>query len=495
MGEPPQAIRRSRESNERDCARGSDLHALLQFSGERRILRNAILCGFMKMRVSQSLLALTLVACVTASSAFAQPALDFGALTLPAAETLLATRSRDIALSRRQVEQAQADVLTAGQKPNPQFNWLTQNINRNRGVGAGTLRDKTVDTIVGISQTFERGDKPALRVATARQLEAAAGLDLNDTARTQLLTLRGAYFDLMAAQEKLASVEEAAQLYGKTIAAANLRLKAGDLAAADVARISADALRAQNDARAAEAEVSRGRLVVAYLIAAEADAARIRAVSPWTQANAATSADQIDEMVLRRPDVRAAQTRVAAADRARELAQALRTRDVTLGVQFEHYPVNDNNQSGSGNSIGVGVSVPLFLRHNYEGEIARAQADWYVARDFLERVKAQALGETLKARSDLEAARDRLLRYDGELLPQARKSAAAAEFAFRNGATGVMDLLDSRRILQAIQIDAVAARADYAKARAVWQSNLEVVSLANGRTPAGGDGKGTDDKR
>ena len=430
-----------------------------------------------------------------ASSAFAQPALDFGALTLPAAETLLATRSRDIALSRRQVEQAQADVLTAGQKPNPQFNWLTQNINRNRGVGAATLRDKTVDTIVGISQTFERGDKPALRVATARQLEAAAGLDLNDTARTQLLTLRGAYFDLMAAQEQLASVEEAAQLYGKTIAAANLRLKAGDLAAADVARISVDALRAQNDARAAEAEVSRGRLVVAYLIAAEADAARIRAVSPWTQANAATSADQIDEMVLRRPDVWAAQTRVAAADRARELVQALRTRGVTLDVQFEHYPVNDNNQSGSGNSIGVGVSAPLFLRHNYEGEIARAQADWYVARDFLERVKAQALGETLKARSDLEAARDRPLRYDGELLPQARKSAAAAEFAFRNGATGVMDLLDSRRILQAIQIDAVAARADYAKARAVWQSNLEVVSLANGRTPAGGDGKGTDDKR
>ena len=43
------------------------------------------------------------------------------ALTLAAAEALLTGKNRDIALARRVQEQAGADVITAGQRPNPQL--------------------------------------------------------------------------------------------------------------------------------------------------------------------------------------------------------------------------------------------------------------------------------------------------------------------------------------------------------------------------------------
>jgi cobalt-zinc-cadmium efflux system outer membrane protein len=55
------------------------------------------------------------------------------------------------------------------------------------------------------------------------------------------------------------------------------------------------------------------------------------------------------------------------------------------------------------------------------------------------------------------------------LLAEAKKSSDSAEFAYKNGAIGVMDLLDARRTLRAIQLDAAAAQADYAKALAAWQ--------------------------
>jgi cobalt-zinc-cadmium efflux system outer membrane protein len=410
-----------------------------------------------------------------AGIAHAQAPAELGALTLPSAEALLGAKNRDIALARRALEQAQADVQVAGQPPNPQLSWTTQNINPKMGIGAGPLRGKTVDSIARVDQLIERGNKLGLRVDTARRLETAAGEDLNDIGRQQLLALRSAYYDLIAAQDKVLTARDTAQLFDKTVDAAQQRQRAGDLAASDVARIRVDALRAQNDARAAEADVARARLALAYLIGADREAAALRAVTPWP-ARDAQGAASVEELVNRRADVRAAQARVEAADKARDLAQAQRTRDVSVGVQFEHFPSSDSNPQGSGNSFGVAVSVPLFLRHNYEGTVARAQADWYAARDGLERVKALAASEVLRARSDLDSATERLARVEADLLPAAQKSADAAEFAFKNGALGVMDLLDARRTLKAVLIDATNARADHAKALAAWQSNLEATN-------------------
>jgi cobalt-zinc-cadmium efflux system outer membrane protein len=422
---------------------------------------------------------MALLACLSAGAQAqgAAPVRAETALTLQAAEARMFAGNRDIALARRAVEQAAADTMIAGQKPNPQLGVVIQNINRNRGVGAGTLRDKTVDTIVGISQTIERGGKAELRVAAAQSMVAAASAELGEVARTQLLALRSVYHDLLAAQERRAGAEETAQLFERSVEAASLRLKAGDLAAADVSRIRVDAARARNEVTLAGADLARARLSVAVLMAAESEAAGLRAASPWPATGESGPAEQ--DLLERRPDVRAAAARVEAADRVRELARSLRTRDVTVSAQFEHYPASEANSAGSGNSFGVGFAVPLFLRHSYEGETARAQADWYAARDAYDRTVALARAEITRARGDVAAARERRVRIETELQPQAEKSAAAAEFAFRNGAIGVMDLLDARRTLRAIQIEAVAARAEHARALAALRAGVEELPAGN----------------
>ena len=57
-----------------------------------------------------------------------------------------------------------------------------------------------------------------------------------------------------------------------------------------------------------------------------------------------------------------------------------------------------------------------------------------------------------------------------QTVAEAMRSASAAEFAYANGAMGVMDLLDARRTLRAIQIESVNARAEYARAWAAWRA-------------------------
>ncbi|MBL8378700.1 MAG: TolC family protein [Burkholderiales bacterium] len=421
----------------------------------------------MKFRPFSCLFAAGVLAVAATLPARAQGAFDPSSLTLEAAEARLATRNREIALARRALEQSRAEVMVAGQRPNPQLSFTVQNINPNRGIGGGDWRGRTVDSIVRVDQLIERGGKSELRVETAQRLAAAAGEDLAEVTRQQTLVLRNAYYDLLAAQEKEAAAAEAAQLFDRTVEAAQTRLRAGDIAASDLSRIRVDALRARNEARAAAGEAARARLDLAHAIGADADPQLLRAVSPWPPRDDGQSWSEVQ--LEARGDVRAARARVAAADKARDLAQASRSRDVLVGAQYEHWPNRaDANNQGTGNSFGVALSVPLFLRHRYEGEIARAQADWYAARDQLELVLATARTEVARASAGLAAARDRLSRLEVELLPEAARTMAAAEFAYRNGASGVMDLLDARRVMRAVQSEAAAARAEYAKARAAF---------------------------
>jgi len=257
-----------------------------------------------------------------------------------------------------------------------------------------------------------------------------------------------------------------------------MRLKAGDVAAADLSRLRVDALRAENEVRAAQADRRRAQNALGYLIGAEREAASIRAADAWPRPDEAVQAAIDDATLDRRPDVAAARERMDAANKARELARSLATRDVTVGAGIDRTPPSETNTMGTGTLVGMSVSFPLFLRYMYEGEIARAEADYTAAMELLELTRAQARTELTTALSDLSAAADRLQRYETSLLTEAQKAADYAEFAYRNGAIGVIDLLDARRTLRAVTLDAAAARADYAKALARWRSGLTQLDAA-----------------
>ena len=184
-----------------------------------------------------------------------------------------------------------------------------------------------------------------------------------------------------------------AALFQKSMDALTIRLKAGDVAAVDVSRMNVDALRARNDARSAQAEVEKSQSTLAYLIGADREAARLRAADAWPALEKLVL-QTADALIEGRPDVQAALARVAAAGKSRDLARALRTRDITAGVQVERFPGNDPR-----NSAGLSVSVPLFTRYYYDGEIRRAESDFDAAQDNLQRLRALPPRKSAKQRA------------------------------------------------------------------------------------------------
>lgn len=388
------------------------------------------------------------------------------ALTLAEAEALLLANNRELQAARRAVESAEAQQLIAGARPNATFSVSSSGINSNPGIGSGPLDQKRIDSVFRIDQPFERGDKREIRLNAASGLQRAAQNDSLDVLRQQLAAVRSAYFDLKQAQEKAVVLAENAQLFSGTLSAAQIRLKAGDLAPADVAKVQVDYERAQNDARAAQADLLRSRLALAYMIGGERMAAELQATDPWPAPERADP-QTIEQAIDARPDVLAAKARVEAAEKLRDLARAQRTRDVIVGAQYERFPGGT-----AANSVGFGVAFPLFTGYDFSGDIQKAEVDRYAALDALSRARAVAANDLQRSASDLNAAMERVERYESSLLAAAGRSAQAAEFAFQRGAISVLEVLDARRTLRAVQIESVIAHADYAKALAAWRGNL-----------------------
>jgi len=385
-------------------------------------------------------------------------------LTLVQAEQLFLLHNRELQVAQSLYAGAQADIGSSSQRPNPNLSLNSSSIGPANGIGRGPMWNKSFDTIVRVDQLFERGDKRKLRGASAQFLADAAQHDVAETQRQQLFLVRAAYYDLLLAQHKKLILEQSSGLFDNAVVAAQLRLKAGDIAPSEVARLQVDAGRAANDARSASADLIRAQFNLAYLIGAEANAVQLVATDSWPNLQTLPAATaQIEQ----RADVQAAQQRVYAAEKNLDGARALQTRDVTLGLQYERYPGQPTN-----NGWGLGISMPLQINNTYQGESRRASADLAIAQNNLARVRAQAFSEISRSTADLAAAQQRVQRFQDELLASAQQAADAAEFAYKNGALGVMDLLDARRTLRATRLEAETAQADYAKAQAAYQAAL-----------------------
>lgn len=410
-----------------------------------RRLSRALICGVIGLTAAQS-----------------SPS---AALTLAEAEKLLLAKNRDLASAQRAVEAVEANVVVAGAHPNPILSAQSVKISPQRGVGSGPIYDKpNVDTTVSISQLIERGDKVRWRTEIAKGQATGVRYDLADLHRQLRLTLDSAYYDLKLAEEKATLALETSGLYTQALAAADKRLAAGDIAPVERARLVVEALRTQSDAEAARAETLRAQETLALLIGQETQAQSLSAEDPWPNIFGIQplSAEQFNALG-RRPDVRAAQARVDAAQAARELATSLRTRDVTLGAQVERFRFEE-----PGVSYGLSVNIPLFVRYYYEGEIAKAEAEYSAALVARDKVLATAKSELAKIYASLRAAAERTTRMQEYILPAAKRAADGVEFAYAHGAATLTDVLDARRILRVTLLDAVNARADYAKALAAW---------------------------
>jgi len=391
----------------------------------------------------------------------AAPAQAPAPVTLP--QALAAARDNvEVAIARSGLAAARADILAANHAPAPVLSAKAASIDLDNGIGPGWLGRKRIDKSIGIDWTWERGNKRALRTRTARQLAEAAQSDVDDTIQQQLLAAQGAFFDLLAAQERVLLVDEMAQTARQLAATAARRTRAGDLAAQDTSRIEIEAARAAADAEAALLERQRAALALAPLIGRGDAGARLQAEGAWALP-APPAATDAAALAASRPEVLAAAARLRAAQAALDSARALRKADVTWGVSYDHYP------GTSRALVELRAQMPLQWGYEFEGEIGRALAELRQAEDTQEKVLRATTTELQRLRLEAATALALAERYASEILPRARDVARTAEQAYQRGGIDLTDLLDARRTLRATLLEALAARQEAAKAAGAWQ--------------------------
>jgi outer membrane protein, heavy metal efflux system len=413
-------------------------------------------------------------------------------LTLERAEEILLQNNLTIIAARYGVDIARAQRLTASVRPNPtltlgaeQFNF--NNPGRNLTTDNPTASQRTYTW--RLDQLIERGRKRQLRTEAADFQLQAAEAQVLDTIRTQRLQLRQTFYIAVLARENVRVAVENLDLSNATERLIRVRVNAGDAPAWDLIKFQANKVQFQQDLVKAQLAYQQAASdLLALLIGSAGELVRPVPAGgtpqlPAPLANAplvvlgdlaveprplTVSREELREVALaQRPDVVAAQRAVEAAQRTLDLAYAQRRRDLDIAGEYQRI--------GGDNTVGVTLSVPLFVFNTFQGLIDQGLAQLQQATSALEQARVGALTDVEKAYEAYQTSQQVLQVYTAETLARAEESFRIARTTYRQGATSLLELQEAQRTLNQTRVAANQAHFDY-------RLSLYQLELATGRT-------------
>lgn len=390
-----------------------------------------------------------------------------------------ADRHPDVAIAGADVEAAAGGVTAADRAPLPTVSTSLASIDLQNGVGPGSWTGgKRLDKGVGIDWTWERGDKRLYRTRSAEHGLEAARLDRTETLLMRQIAIAGAFWDLLAAQDRETDSAQMLRSAEQMAEAARRRLEKGDISEQEAARVLIETERARHDDATLRAAKRLAAVALAQTAAIATD--QIEAEAGWPARSESSPHDigrsaavgstgglrAIDELINLRSDVRAARSRVDAARAALDLARASQVTDITWGGGFNHYPPEQRA------SVQLRAQFPWQLNYRFEGEIRQAVAGLQRAEESLRQTLLAAESELIALQLRRVTTAERLAGIEAQILGRSQEVLDRAEAAYTRGATSLTDLLDARRTFRAVRLDAIQARLEAARADTEWRLRL-----------------------
>lgn len=425
------------------------------------------------------------------------------ALTLAEAETLLVERNLALVAARRGVDIARAQVLVADTSPAPELGYgqtVGQVAESRRLGGFHGARGFTPlqNASVTLSVVIERGGRRELRTRVAQEGVSVAEAQLLDTLRQQVFALRRAFIQGLQARADLDVALANRATLDRTEALLRRQVREGQVPEVDLLRFQASRLAFAQELAAAVQTHAAAVATVAALVGGDAmqpGAAPARtplleglpfALRGSLAARAPEPAprDTLAAALPNRPDVLAATRNLSVAQANTRLAEAGRSRDVTVGGSLTRTELAQDLPGGSrpvraSDTVGITLSIPIFTQRLTNGNIAVATAQQGQAAAQAQGALATAQAELLTAWASHRQARALVELTAGATLRRAEEAFASTEAAYRAGGRSLLDVLDALRTLNATRVSANAARAALLLALA----ELEQASGVGGLVP------------
>jgi len=405
-----------------------------------RVISLGVLCALAGFGVLASL-------AVAAEEPVAARATAEQILTLEEALQRTLATGPDLTVATEELRAIEAEALLAGRLPNPELSVVLENV-----AGDGAYQDTdAAELTIELSQPIELGGKRRLR-REAAELGRQLATNGQTLARAETLAMtRQRFIAVLAAQDGLALAKEQAELADKSLAAAEERFKAGKAPLIDRLRLQGEA----SLARMAAARSERGLLTARQLLAAswgdaqpgfDRVAGELATLPPAPELSAA-------EATLEQ-SAEAASRRILAQLRGNELAQAKARQipDPSLSVGWRQFEESDEEAW----LFGLSIPLPLFSQGRDEVAAASSRFNGAKAREVKARTEARStLRAAWQALADARAEAEVL---GGQVVPAAEAGFAAAEFGYRSGKFGLLELLDAQRALFEARQQQLAAR-------------------------------------
>ncbi|HEU4414872.1 MAG TPA: TolC family protein, partial [Candidatus Angelobacter sp.] len=258
----------------------------------------------------------------------ARPAPPSKVITLEEAISMAVSNSPSLQATRTQIQQNQAQEITANLRPNPTLSGDSQFI---PFFNPSQFQNDVEQYDIGLGYTFERGHKRQSRLRAARDQTAVTKSQVADAERTLTFNVAQQFINALLANSNLLLAQEDLQSFQQTVDISELRYKAGDISEGDYLKIKLQLLQFQTDvssARVAKVQAlgSLRQLIGTAALPRDYDVAGDLAYQPLT-----AKLDDLEAKALSdRPDFRAAQQGITAAQSQIALAKANGKQDVNL---------------------------------------------------------------------------------------------------------------------------------------------------------------------
>ena len=384
-------------------------------------------------------------------------------ITLDEAITLALENSPGIKATRTQIQQNQAQEITANLRPNPVLSGDTQFI---PFFNPSQFSNDVEQYDIGLGYTFERGGKRKKRLQAARNQTAVTRSQVADAERALNFNVAQQFINVLLAKSNLQQAEENLSSFQQTVDISELRYKAGDISEGDYLKIKLQLLQFQTDvssARVAKVQAlgSLRQLIGYAAVPRDYDVAGDLDYQPLT----ARLEDLQAKALSQRPDLRAAQQGIVAAKSQVALAKANGKQDVNLTGNYSHTP------GLSSASWFVSIPLPIFDRN--QGEIARTKFSLTQA-ELTEKAGQDVVMTDVANAYEATATNQEVVQlYRSGYLKQAQDSRDISLYAYKGGAATLLDFLDAERSYRATELA-------YRQALAAYMLSLEQLRQAVG---------------
>lgn len=381
-----------------------------------------------------------------------------GVLTLAQALSLALAQSPELAIYSYDIRIAEAEIIQAGLRPNPEIQAGSENIG-----GSGQYSGvQSGEHTLQLGQLIELAGKRQKRIEEAQWSRKVVELEYEARKREIFLTTHAAFIEVLAGQRAVEVNQELVTLAEQVLPDIQRRIEAGKTSPLEAQRANV----AVANTRIALEQARR-----------ELTAARHRLAGQWGSVQPQFSSVEGNlEEFSPAETLEALSPRLTGNPRLARFRAELGQREASLRLEKAR-AVPDVNVFGGVRAFGraddaalvVGASIPLPIFNKNQGAILAAKER--IGRTESERaaVQVELSTELAQAFHAAQGALDQIRLFRDTVLPQSEQALVTAREGYNAGRFSFLDVLDAQRTL-------VAARQQYIQTLATYQQAAARVS-------------------